>query len=179
MPELQGSRRNLKIAIAIMVAADLVAAAVLFSPLVGSTDSRRQQMNQLRSELHSKARAVEPLRGMDKKIVLAKDQIRQFYKDRFATRDSDIADQLGKLAQANGVRILQAKYKEEDAETAGIVPVEIEGNFSGDYLQLARFINALERSKLFYMVDSVSLAGEEKGPVKLEVKLHSYLRAGA
>jgi hypothetical protein len=179
MPELQGSRRNLKIAIAVMVAADVVAAAVLFSPLVGSADSRRQQMDELTSALHTKTRAVEPLRGMDKKIVLAKDEISHFYKDRFAARDSDIADQLGKLAQANGVRILQAKYKEEDPGPSGIVPVEIEGNFSGDYLQLARFINALERSKLFYMVDSVSLAGEEKGPVKLEVKLHSYLRAGA
>ena len=178
MPELQGSRRNLKIAIAVMVAADVVAAAVLFSPLVGSADSRRQQMNELTAELHTKTRSVEPLRGMDKKIVLAKDEISHFYKDRFAARDSDIADQLGKLAQANGVRILQAKYKEGDPETAGIVPVEIAGNFSGDYVQLARFINALERSKLFYMVDSVSLAGKEKGPVKLEVKLHSYLRAG-
>lgn len=179
MPALQRSRRNLKIVIAVMVAVDVVAAAVLFSPLVGSADSRRQQMNLLSADLHTKTRAVEPLRGMDKKIVLAKDQIGHFHKDRFAARNSDIADELGKLAQANGVRILQAKYKEGDPQPAGIVPVEIEGNFSGDYLQLARFINALERSKLFYMVDSVSLAGETTGPVKLEVKLHSYLRAGA
>jgi hypothetical protein len=159
-----------------MVAADLVAAAILFSPLVGSADSRRQLMSQLSAELRTKTREVEPLRGMDKKIVLAKDQIRQFYKDRFGTRDSEIAGELGKLAAENGVRIVQAKYKEEDAEASGIVPVEIEGNFSGDYLQLARFINALERSKLFFTVDSVSLAGETTGPVHLEVKLHSYLR---
>ena len=176
MPELQGSRHKLKIAIAAMVAADLVAAAILFSPLVGSADSRRQLMSQLSAELRTKTREVEPLRGMDNKIVLAKDQIRQFYKDRFGTRDSEIAGELGKLAAENGVRIVQAKYKEEDAEASGIVPVEIEGNFSGDYLQLARFINALERSKLFFTVDSVSLAGETTGPVHLEVKLHSYLR---
>jgi Tfp pilus assembly protein PilO len=179
MPELQGSRRNLKIVIAVMVAVDVAAAAVLFSPLVGSASSRRQEMNQLAAELHTKAHAVEPLRGMDQKIVLAKSQIGQFYKDRFAARNSDIADELGKVAQANGVRILQAKYKEEDPEPFGVVPIAIEGNFSGDYLQLARFINALERSKLFYMVDSVSLAGETTGPVKLEVKLHSYRKTGA
>jgi hypothetical protein len=176
MPELQGSRHKLKIAIAAMVAADLVAAAILFSPLAGSADSRRQLMNQLSVELRTKTREVEPLRGMDKKIVLAKDQIGQFYKDRFGTRDSDIAGELGKLASENGVRIVQAKYKEEDVEAFGIVPVAIEGNFSGDYLQLTRFINALERSKLFFTVDSVSLAGESAGPVHLEVKLHSYLK---
>ncbi len=176
MPELQGSRHKLKIAIAAMVAADLVAVAVLFSPLVGSADSRRESMNQLSAELRAKTRQVEPLRNIDKKIVLAKDQIGGFYKDRFGVRDSEVAGELGKLASANGVRIVQAKYKEEDAEASGIVPIEIEGNFSGDYLQLVRFINALERSKLFFTVDSVSLAGESTGPVHLEVKLHSYLR---
>jgi hypothetical protein len=46
-------------------------------------------------------------------------------------------------------------------------------------LQLVRFINALERSKLFFAVDSVDLAGESAGPVKLEITMHSYLRLGA
>ncbi len=179
MPELQGSRRKLQIAIAAMVAADLVAVAILFSPLVGSAESRRVNMSQLSAELQRKTREVEPLRGMDKKIVLAKGQINQFYQDRFAARDSDLLAELGKLASENGVRMLQAKYKQEDATGAGIVPTEIEGNFSGDYLQLVRFINALERSKQFFTVDSVSLAGESTGPVKLDVKMHGFLRSGA
>ena len=72
----------------------------------------------------------------------------------------------------------QANYKEEDPETSGIVPVEIEGSFSGDYLQLVRFINTLERSKMFIAVDSVDLAGESTGPVRLEITMHSYLRSG-
>ena len=179
MPELQGSRRKLQITIAAMVVVDLVAVAVLFSPLVGSAESRRINMSQLSAELNKKTREVEPLRGVDKKIVLAKGQISQFYKDRFAARDSDLTSELGKLASANGVRILQAKYKQEEPTGAGVAPVEIEGNFSGDYLQLIRFINALERSKQFFTVDSVSLAGESNGPVKLDVKMHSFLRAGA
>jgi len=179
MPELQGSRRKLQIAIAAMVAADLVAVAVLFSPLVGSAESRRINMSQLSAELQKKTREVEPLQGVDQKIVMAKGQITQFYKDRFAARDSDLTTELGKLASANGVRIMQAKYKQEDLTGAGVAPVEIEGNFSGDYLQLIRFINALERSKQFFTVDSVSLAGDSNGPVKLDVKMHSFLRSGA
>ena len=74
------------------------------------------------------------------------------------------------------MKIQQAKYKQEDAESSGlIVPVAIEGNFAGDYLQLVKFINSLERSKLFITVDSVDLAGEGAGPVKLQVSMHSYL----
>jgi Tfp pilus assembly protein PilO len=179
MPDFSNSRRKLKIAIGAMLAADVVAMGVLFSPLVGSADSRQLQLNQLRVELQRKSREVEPLRGIDKKIVLAKDQIGGFYKDRFAAKDSDLANELGKLANENGVRIQQARYKQEDPESSGIVPVEIEGSFSGDYLQLVRFINTLERSKLFFEVDSVDLAGESTGQVRLEITMHSYLRSGA
>ena len=179
MPDLGNSRRKLKIPIGAMLAADVVAVAVLFSPLVGSVDSRKLQLNQLKVELQRKTREVEPLRGMDKKIVLAKDQINGFYKDRFAAKDSDLANELGKLASENGIRIQQARYKQEEAESSGVIPVAIEGSFSGDYLQLVRFINTLERSKLFFEVNSVDLAGESTGPVKLEIAMHSYLRSGA
>ena len=179
MPELQDSRRKLKIAIAVMVVADLIAGGVLFSPLVGSAESRRFEMMRLTAELQKKTREVEPLRNIDQKVVKASGQISQFYKDRFAPRDSDLAAAFGKVASENGVRIMQAKYKLEDPTTGGVIPVEIEGSFSGDYLQLVRFINALERSKEFFTVDSVNLAGESSGPVKLEIKAHSYLRSGA
>jgi|SRR5271154_5798927 len=179
MPDLGNSRRKLKIAIGSMLAADIVALAVLFSPLVGSEDSRRTQIYELRAELTKKTHAVEPLRGMDQKIVLAKDQIGAFYKDRFAAKDSDLTNELGKLASENGIRIQQARYKEEEAESSGVIPVEIEGSFSGDYLQLVRFINTLERSKMFFEVDGVNLAGEGAGPVKLGIIIHSYLRSGA
>jgi Tfp pilus assembly protein PilO len=179
MPDFSNSRRKLKIAIGAMVAADVIAVAVLFSPLVGSADSRQLELNLLRVELHKKTREVEPLRGMDKKIVLAKDEIGEFYKDRFAAKDSDLAKELGRLADQNGIRIQQAKYKKEDPESSGVVPIEIEISFSGNYLQLVRFINTLERSKLFFDVDSVDLAGESTGQVRLEITVHSYLRSDA
>jgi Tfp pilus assembly protein PilO len=178
MPELGNSRRKLKIAIGVMLAVDVVAMAVLFSPLVGSADSRQQQLSELRVELLKKTREVAPLHGMDKKIDQAKGQIGGFYKDRFAAKDSELATELGKLVSENGVRMQQARYKEEEPESSGIIPVQIQGSFSGDYLQLVRFINTLERSKIFFDVDSVDLA-ENTGQVRLEITLHSYLRSGA
>jgi len=54
MPDLGNSRRKLKIAIGAMLAADIVAVAVLFSPLVGSADSRRTQILELKAELTKK-----------------------------------------------------------------------------------------------------------------------------
>ena len=178
MADLRSARRNVKVVVGLLLVLDLAAAAVLFSPLVGSAESRRFEKNSLAAQLTQKNREVQPLRGMDQKVELAKKQIPQFYTERFAALDSDLAEDLGKIATENGVRILQAKYKQEPAETAGIVPVEIQGDFSGDYLQLVRFINSLERSKMFITVDGIDLASEGAGPVRLQVTMHSFLRSG-
>ena len=56
--------------------------------------------------------------------------------------------------------------------------MEITADFSGDYLQLVRFLNELERSKLFFLVDSVELGGEQGGVVKLQMQLETYLKSG-
>jgi Tfp pilus assembly protein PilO len=179
MSDLGSSRHKLKIAIGAMVAIDIIAIALLFSPLVGSADSRKLQLNFLRADLSKKNREVEPLRGMDSKIVLAKTQIGDFYKQRFAASDSDLTNELGKLASQNRVKIQSVKYRQEDLEGPGIVPVAIEGTFVGDYLQLVRFINTLERSKVFFTVDGIELGSEGAGPVRLQITMHSFLRLGA
>ena len=178
MPDLRDTRRNVKIVIAVLVLIDIAAAGLLYSPLVGSSNSRRLQMEQLWAELQQKTKQVQPLLGMDKKVVLAKQQIDGFYKDRIDAKDSMISDALGKMATQTGVRIIGAKYKVEDPQAVGVRRVLIEADLSGDYLQIVRFINALERSKVVFVIDSVTLA-EENGPVKLQMKMESYLRTAS
>lgn len=179
MPDLTDARKKLKIAIAGLAVLDLAAAALLFSPLVGSARSRDQQLQELGREIQQKTRQVEPLRGLDKKIVAARQQIADFYKDRLPGQNSAISESLGKLAVQSGVKIGQVKYSTKDTDSVGLRPVMIEGDFSGDYLQLARFINSVERSPVFFIVDSVDLGGEQAGVVKLQLKLETYLKTGA
>jgi type IV pilus assembly protein PilO len=177
MPDSRDARKKVKIAIAALLAVDVAAALVFFSPLVGSERSRREQLDQLWRELQQKTRAAEPLRDFDKKIVTARQQIDDFYKNRLPAQDSAIYEEVGKLAGQNGVRIGQIRSKAKDTESVGLRPVEIEADFSGGYLQLVRFINALERDPLFFIVDSVQLGGEQGGMVKLQLKLETYQKA--
>ena len=146
MPDSRDARQKVKIAIAALVALDLIALVVMFSPLVGSERSRREQLDQLWRELQQKTRAAEPLRDFDKKIVTARQQIDDFYKNRLPAQDSAIYEEMGKLAAQSGVKIGQIRSKAKDTESVGLRPVEIDADFSGGYLQLIRFINGLERS---------------------------------
>ncbi len=179
MPDLRQTRKNIKIALAVLLGIDVVAVAVLFSPLIGSTESRRLELNRLWIELQTKTRQVEPLKDLDKKVVTANGQITEFYKKRFPTQDSQIATQFGKLAAANGVTIEQAKYKQGDSEIERLLPVEVEADLSGSYISLAKFINALERDDTLFVINSITLAGEPTGPIKLTMKVETYLKAGA
>ena len=49
----------------------------------------------------------------------------------------------------------------------------------GSYVAAARFINSLERSKMFFLVSSVNLGEAQGGNVKLRLKLATYRRVGA
>jgi type IV pilus assembly protein PilO len=179
MPDLRQTRKNLKVALAVMAGVDLLAAVVYFSPLVGSAETRRQELNQLQAELNIKTRQVAPLQNLPDKVVLASHQIGDFYKKRFPAQESQILTEFGKLASANGVTIEQGKYKVKDEETGRVQPVEMEWDVSGNYTSLAKFINALERDDMFFIINSVTLGGEPQGLVKLNVKLETYLKAGS
>jgi len=174
MPDLRRTRKNLITAIAVMAGVDLLAGLVYFSPLIGSPDSRRQELNRLQVELMTKTRQVAPLKDLPHRVVIANQQIRDFYKERFPSQNSQIATEIGKLSAANGVRIEQGRFKAEDTETEGLQRWDIEYDLAGSYSSLAKFINALERDEMFFIIDSVTLGGEPQGAVKLGMNLETY-----
>jgi type IV pilus assembly protein PilO len=154
MPDLRRTRKKIKTALGILVGVDVVAIAILFSPL------------------------VEPLTDLPRKVLAANRQIADFYNKRFPSRESEILTSLGKRAVDDGVTIEQVKYKVLDSDATYLHPVEMEADLSGTYVSLAKFINALERDDMFFIINSISLAGEQKGPIKLQMKLETYLKVG-
>lgn len=180
MPDLRQTRKNLKIALAVLAAIDVLAIIVYVSPLIGSAQSRRQELTRLQVELTVKTRAAVPLANLPQKVQIAHRQISDFYTNRFPSHNSQILTELGRLASENGVRIDQAHYKSDDPNKprppAGLEPVLMEADLSGSYTGLAKFINALERDPMFFIINSVTLGGEPQGSVKLAVSMETYLK---
>jgi type IV pilus assembly protein PilO len=114
------------------------------------------------------------LKDLPHRVVTANQQIKDFYKERFPSQNSQIATEFGKLAAANGVRIEQGRFKPADTTTEGLQRWEMEYALEGSYTSLAKFINALERDQMFFIIDSVTLGGEPQGPVKLAMRLETY-----
>ena len=85
---------------------------------------------------------------------------------------------MGKIATDTGVHLSGVKYDEKDAPIEGLRKLNMELSISGDYLQEVKFINSLERSKMFFLIDGITL-GEQQGNVRLQLKLETYMRGSA
>ncbi len=175
MPDLRKARTKLQVAVGALLILDLAAVVLLLTPYAGSEATRKQQMRQLWLDL--KSRETAPWRGLDKKIPQAKQEVTDFYRDRFPSGYSEISNNVDKIASESGVKISSEKYDQKDADIEGIQRVEVQADVSGDYLQLVRFINTLERSKVFFIVRDLQLCGEQGGQVKLKIKFETYLRS--
>jgi Tfp pilus assembly protein PilO len=176
MPALAETRKRVGISFAAMGAVCVAAIAVLFSPLV---QERTDEITELRGQQSVKQLQVNKVGNIDQKISSASQQIAAFYKDRIPVRDSAISDNLSRIAAESGVRLEQVRYSPKDMVPAGLRPVAIEANLSGQYPQLARFLNSVERNQpVFFIVDSIELGGEQNAGVRLQVKLRTFVRAG-
>lgn len=177
MANLRQARKRFTAAAIVLAVLDLAAVGFLLSPLGRSRSVRELEYADARRELQTKMRDAVPLRGMDKKLDVARQQIADFYRERFPAQYSAISSELGKVASQTGVRVSQISYDPKPAEVPSLQEVAINANLDGDYLQVVKFINALERDKMFFMVDSLTLAQEQGGIVKLQVKVETYLRS--
>ena len=117
-----------------------------------------------------------PLRGLDKKIDQAKLDQQAFYDKRFPPNTSTVLTELGALAVKNNVLLARVQYA-YGKPRQGLVEMRMEGSLSGDYAPVVRFINGLERDKLFFLIGGIALNGQQGGVVSLRMVLTTYLQA--
>lgn len=155
----------------------LVALGILWSEARGQS---AEALAAQRTQLATAQQLSKPLEGLDAKLKTANTQADAFYAERLPVSYSEIATQLGVLKKADNVRLAGANYSQEpvvDVASMGqLTEVKIDARLSGDYIGLVRFLNGLERDKVFFVINGVTLTGQESGRVNLRVKLTTYLR---
>jgi hypothetical protein len=178
MATIRETRKKLMPVVIALAVLDLACIGYLVSPAGRSRQARQHEYEELHQRLVAKQQEVLPTRGMDQKLKQASKDITGFYDLRFPEQYSEVAAELGKVATENGVRLSGVKYDPKDAPIEGLQKLNMEITLSGDYLQEVKFINALERDKMFFLIDGITL-GEQQGNVRLQLKLETYLRGGA
>ena len=89
---------------------------------------------------------------------------------------SALIDNLGSLARIAGVRASNITYHEGAPDKRGVIEIEINATVSGDYTNVVHFINGLEHSDTFYVLDSLVLGAGSSGGLGLNLHLRSFFR---
>jgi len=182
MADLSRSRQRILTAMLVLGAIDAAAFVYLALPLRAGAEQPAQVQQQAEEEFRQVTRTTVPLRGIDQKLAQAQKDDAAFMQNRLPARYSDVVAELGKLANANHVRISSGSYKTDPGKIEGVENLEIHAGLSGQYLNLVKFMNAVERDRMFFIIESVGLTGEraESGSrateIRLDMKLNTYLR---
>jgi Tfp pilus assembly protein PilO len=104
--------------------------------------------------------------------------------DTFFTQDlhpmgtgySSLILDLGTLAKESGLTAENYSFHQHDADKRGVVQLDIGTLVTGDYPSVVRFINSLERSDNFYVLDGLSLAASNSGVLRLNLQLRTFFR---
>jgi hypothetical protein len=176
MRNLRQTRNKFMTVVLVLLVLDGFAAAYLvLGPRPGSF---RGQLEQARRDLQAKRAQAEPLKNIDKKLEQAQKDIRGFANERLPQTYSEISEQLGKLAREHSVQISEVRYEAGDSDIPELNRVRISAGLAGVYPRVARYINALERSKTFFVVNRLDLADQQGGVVKLALEMETYLKRG-
>jgi Tfp pilus assembly protein PilO len=89
---------------------------------------------------------------------------------------SAISEDLGDLSRSAGLRSDSISFHQHSPDARGLVQVDISTAIEGDYDSLIQFLNKLEHSDNFYVLDSLALASSSAGKIRLNVQLRTYFR---
>lgn len=160
----------------VLLALDVAALLFLVSPEGRSHAQWQKERALAQAQLQEQRRESAPLMNIEKRLAQSRSDAAQFIKVRFVERDSEVSALLQTLAKDQKVKIEKIAYKEDATEMERVDALSIDTNVTGDYGDLVRFINAMERSKTAFVLESVALGDADNGQVKLHLRVKTYLR---
>jgi Tfp pilus assembly protein PilO len=89
---------------------------------------------------------------------------------------SAVSADLGELTRSAGLRTDTIIFHEHNPDGRGLMEVDISTAIEGDYESLISFLDKIEHSDNFYVLDSLALASSSAGTLRLNLQLRTYFR---
>jgi Tfp pilus assembly protein PilO len=116
-----------------------------------------------------------PLRGLDQRVADSRAQMLTFYSKRIPPNYSSIDRRFGELGVKSGVRLSRVQYA-QNPPGSDLTEISLDAGITGDYPQIMRFVNDLERDRNFFVIRALSLTGQQGGMVNLRLRVSTWLR---
>jgi Tfp pilus assembly protein PilO len=171
-----------RVGLGILLAANLIAAALAFHVFGPSPEEVDQQLAAARLQAQVEQVRLKRTRSLSGNIDRGHEQAGRFltnYMTDRRTTYSTVVGAINKIASTAGMKL-------GDGTIAPLDPIEgsqdldmmtLSMNFEGTYAQLLKFVNELDRSPRFLIIESVSVTPRPKGDaLVVNVKLNTFVK---
>jgi hypothetical protein len=171
-------------ALGVLLLGNLVAAGFAFHLWGDSPQSLEAQMEGTRQQIIQERGQLTRAKGMSAKISLAKEQGGSFLGSYMTPRRSTYSTILGELthmADASAIKTKDATISAERIEgSATLSQLTITAAYEADYQNLLKFVNLLDRSERFLIIESLTVAPQSgTGKLQVVIKLDTFVRDDA
>jgi Tfp pilus assembly protein PilO len=167
--------------IALLLVANLVAAYAVFRPFGGSAEELDAQVASLQTQLQQRQASLQRLRALVSKIEQARASGDEFLSTYFMDRrtaSSAIIGELSTAAKEAGMKPKENAYAFDPIEGSETLSMmTITANYEGTYGDLLEFVNRLDKSSRFLILDTLTAAPQQGGAtLNVNIKLNTFVR---
>jgi len=174
----------LRVILFTLLLANLVAFYFVLWPLGGSPEELDAGVARLQQQVVAGRRDLDRLQGVASKMTTARREAEQFEERSFTDRRvaySTLVGEISRAAQEAGLKVKEHALVNEDVEgsdTLGMITVN--GNYEGTYGDLIQFVNRMDRSARFIIIDSLAAQPQQGTNIlNIAMKMNLFVRQPA
>ena len=179
---LKDPRVSVRAALGALLLFNVIAALVLFRPWGGSADDLERRLDSMRAQLPLQQAALARTKILVEKVQKARAEGDRFMSQYMLNERTAYSSVLGELdhdATQVGLKPRESQYNVEPidgSDTLGMMTIS--ANYEGPYPNLTKFINELDRSKQFLIIESLQASPQPVGQaVNVNFKLNTFVKA--
>jgi hypothetical protein len=181
LASIKDPRISVRAGLGTLLLLNLAAALILFRPWGGSADDLERQIAERRKSLPQQQAALVRTRNLVQKVEKARVEGSKFMDKYMLNGKSAYSSIVGELDRAAAQVSLKPKERTfslepiEGSETLGMMTIS--AKYEGPYQNLTKFINELDRSPRFMIIESLQASPQPVGPVvNVAFKLDAFVR---
>ena len=178
---MKDPRVSVRAALGALLFLNIIAALILFKPWGGSADDLERRVAMMRQQLPQQQAALARTQALVKKVEKARvegDRFMEKYMLKGRTAYSTLLLELDRAAAEVSLKAKDSQYAVEPIEgsdTLGMMTIS--ANYEGAYPNLTKFINALDRSPRFLIIESLQAAPQPVGAtVNVNFRLNAFVK---
>jgi len=181
LASLKDPRVSVRAGLGTLLVLNIAAALILFKPWGGSADDLDRRLTSMRAQLPKQQASLERTKLLVQKVEKARNESNQFMAKYMLNERNAYSTILGELNSAAEKVTLKPKESQygvepiEGSDTLGMMTIS--ANFEGEYSNLTKFINELDRSPRFLIIESLSATPQPVGKVvNVNFKLNAFVK---